>query len=76
MKKSEYMLAYRVSCLTDSFYKEGYQFDHIYQEALGSSFEVRRLTHGNGNVIDISVSRLHGEIVVKKNGNIIKEEKV
>ncbi len=72
----DYKLAYQRSCICDSFYKEGYVFSHVYQESLGSSFEVWRLKHENGNIIDVAVSRRFYEIVIKKNGKIIKEEKV
>ena len=76
MKKQNYKLACRVSDLTDSFYREGYQYERTYWEALGSSYEVKRLKHENGNVIDVAVSLLHREIIIKKNGKIIKHEQL
>lgn len=76
MKKKDYKLAYRLWQLENNFKSEGYEREGSYIEGLGSSFRITRLKHPNGNTIDIASSDRFYEISVKKNGLIIKNEKL
>ncbi len=76
MKKKDYQLGYRMWQLESDFKSEGYMRVGTFVEGLGSSYRITRLKHANGNTIDIASSDRFYEIIVKKNGIIIKNEKL